>query len=102
MRKHELAGNLVLLLPMIILVGLVLTTLWPVTVVVVFALYVCGLIDLLYAKMPLFRHRVFTSFGPSHIPTQRRDAYFRGYKRIALGMACNVLALVHLSTAMRT
>ena len=96
MRKYELAVNLFLYAPIFIGVGIVLAT-WPINVVVMFALYICGLIDLCYAKLPLYRHRVFTSFGPSHLPTQRRDAYFRGYRRIALGMVFNVLALAHLS-----
>jgi hypothetical protein len=97
MRRYELAVNLFLHAPIFIGVGVVLA-MWPVNVVVMFALYVCGLIDLLYAKMPLYRQRIFLSFGPSHLPAQHRNAYFRGYRRIALGILFNVLALVHLST----
>ncbi len=98
MRRHELAANAALHLPLIIVLGFLLLTLWPVNLVVMLTLYACGLIDLVYAKLPLFRHCVFNSFGPSHIPVQRRDAYFRGYKRIAFGMAVNVLILIYYST----
>ena len=98
MRKHELIANAVFLLPIVMGLGFLLVTLWPVTLVVMITLYVCGLVDLVYAKLPLFRHRVFNSFGPSYIPRQRRDAYFRGYKRIAFGMAFNVLVLIYYST----
>ena len=91
MRKHELTANAILHLPLIIGLGFLLVTLWPINLVVIFTLYACGLADLVYAKLPLFRHHVFNSFGPTHIPKQRRDAYFRGYKRIAFGMAVNVL-----------
>ena len=94
MRKHELTANVLFLLPIITMLGFLLVTLWPINVVIMLALYAFGLADLVYAKLPLLRHRVFNSFGPSHIPTPRRDAYFRGYKRIALGMAVNVLMLV--------
>lgn len=98
MRKHELTANAVFLLPIVAGLGFVLVTLWPVNLVVMVTLYVCGLVDLVYAKLPLFRRRVFNSFGPSYIPRQRRDAYFRGYKRSAFGMAVNVLVLIHYST----
>ena len=97
MRKHELTANAILQLPIIIGFGFLLVTLWPVNLVVIFTLYACGLVDLVYAKVPLFRHHVFNSFGPSYVPTQRRDAYFRGYKRIVFGMAFNVLVLIHFS-----
>ena len=98
MRKHELIANAVFLLPIVMSLGFLLVTLWPVNLVVMITLYVFGLVDLVYAKLPLFRHGVFNSFGPSYIPRQRRDAYFRGYKRIAFGMAFNVLVLIHYST----
>lgn len=97
MRKHELIANAVFLLPIVMGLGFLLVTLWPVNLVVMITLYVCGLVDLVYAKLPLFRHGVFNSFGPSYTPRQRRDAYFRGYKRIAFGMAFNVLVLIHYS-----
>lgn len=94
MRKLELTVNVVLLLPMFIWIGFVLATLWPANVVAMLGLYACGLTDLVYAKLPLFRRRILGSFGPSLIPAQRRDAYYRGYRRIALGMALNVVALL--------
>jgi hypothetical protein len=96
-KKLELTINLFFALPVFIWIGVVLVTLWPANVVVMFGLYTCGLVDVAYAKLPLFRRRVLTSFGPSRIPTQRREAYYRGYRRIALGMALNVLALLHFS-----
>lgn len=96
MRKLELAVNLVLVLPILVGVGFVLVTLWPAGVVVMLGLYACGLIDLAYAKLPLFHHGVLTSFGPSLIPSQRREAYYRGYRRTALGIVLNVLTLLHL------
>lgn len=95
MRRYELTVNAVLFLPMIIMCGVVLVTLWPLNVVIMFALYASGLCDLIYAKLPLFRHRIFNSFGPSHLPTRRRDAYYRGYRRVALGATLNVLVLTH-------
>jgi hypothetical protein len=98
MRKHELTANAVFLLPIVAGLGFLLLTLWPVNFVVMVTLYVCGLVDLAYAKLPLFRRRVFNSFGPSYIPRLRRDAYFRGYKRIAFGMAVNALVLIYYST----
>ena len=58
-------------------------------------LYGCGFIDLVYAKLPLLRHHVLITFGPSHIPRKRRDAYFRGYRRIGLGMAFNLLVAIY-------
>ena len=93
MRRHELTANAILLLPTIVVFGFLLVTLWPVNLFFVLALYACGLVDLVYAKLPLIRLHIFNSFGPTHIPKQRRDAYFRGYKRIACGMAVNVLIL---------
>ncbi len=97
MRRHELTANLIPHLPFIVLYGMLLVTAYPVNIAIILLLYVCGLIDLVHSKLPLFRHRVLNSFGPSHIPTKRRDTYFRGYKRIALGAAFNFLALVHYS-----
>lgn len=97
MRRHELAANAIILFPMIVLLGTLLVGTYPVNIAVILTLYLCGLIDLTYSKLPLFRHRVFNSFGPRHIPKKRREAYFRGYKRIALGAAFNLLALVHYS-----
>ena len=98
MRKHELTANAILHLPIIMGLCFLLVTLWPVNLAVMITLYACGLVDLVYAKLPLFRHHVFNSFGPSCIPRQRRDAYFRGYKRIAFGMVVNVLVLIHCLT----
>ncbi|GAA5511238.1 hypothetical protein Rcae01_06754 [Novipirellula caenicola] len=82
---------------MLVLAGMLLVAAYPVNIIVILVLYLCGLIDLTYAKLPLFRHRVFNSFGSRHIPTKRREAYFRGYKRITLGAAFNLLTLVHYS-----
>jgi hypothetical protein len=99
MRRHELTANLILHLPLIVLLGMVVVAAHPVNMVVLFVLYISGLADLVYSKLPLFRHRVFCSFGPAHIPSKQRDAYFRGYKRLALGAAFNLLMLVNYSVA---
>jgi hypothetical protein len=96
MRKHELTINAFLFLPIIIMFGFLLVTLWPINIMIMLAFYGCGLCDLVYAKLPLYRHHIFSSFGPSHIPTGRRDAYYRGYKRVALGATLNVLILIHV------
>jgi hypothetical protein len=95
MRRHELVANAIIHFPLIVIAGMFLVAMYPANLVLMFLLYVCGVIDLVYAKMPLLRHRVFASFGPSQIPAGRRDAYFRGYKRLLLGAAFNVLVLVH-------
>lgn len=97
MRRHELTANAIILFPIIVLFGMLLVATYPVNIAVILILYLCGLVDLTYSKLPLFRHRVFNSFGPRHIPTKRRDAYLRAYKRIAIGIALNLLALVHYS-----
>ena len=60
-------------------------------------LYAIGLADLVYAKLPSFRHGVLTTFGPSHIPRKRRLAYYRGYTRIAFGAAFNLLVVLYYS-----
>ncbi len=95
MRRYELAVNVIACLPMIIGCGLVLLTLWPLNLLAMLALYACGMLDLTYAKMPLLRHGVYASFGPSPIPRRRRQAYRRGYKRIVLGIGLNMILLVY-------
>lgn len=95
MRRYELAANLILLSPMILFLGIALVIWWPINYIVMGALYATGLIDLVYAKLPLLRHHVFNTIGPSHIPRKRRDAYYRGYHRIGLGMAFNLLVVVY-------
>jgi hypothetical protein len=95
MRRYELAANLVFLSPMILFLGLALVIWSPINYIIIGTLYACGLIDLVYAKLPLLRHHVFNTFGPSHIPRKRRDAYFRGYRRIGLGIAFNLLVVLY-------
>ncbi len=95
MRRYELAANLIVLSPIVLVLGFAFATWWPINYIIMGALYACGLIDLVYAKLPLLRHRVFNTFGPSHIPRKRRDAYFRGYQRLGLGMAFNFLVVVY-------
>ncbi|WP_145081502.1 hypothetical protein [Aureliella helgolandensis] len=99
MRRHELWANLILLSPMIFGLGMLLVVIWPINYIVMGALYAIGLVDLVYAKLPLFRHGVLTTFGPSHIPRKRRLAYFRGYTRIALGTAFNLLVVLYYLVA---
>jgi hypothetical protein len=95
MRKHELAANLILHLPILVLLGIVIATAWPFNLAIVAMVYACGVIDLTYAKMPQIRHGILNSFGPSLIPTKRRPAYFRAYRRLAFGFAFHCLVLVH-------
>jgi uncharacterized membrane protein SpoIIM required for sporulation len=95
LRRHELTANAIIHFPLIVLLGMLLFGTYPVNIAVILILYLCGLIDLIYSKLPLFRHRVFNSIGPRHIPKKRREAYFRGYIRIALGAAFNLLVTVH-------
>ncbi len=95
MRRYELAVNAIAFLPMIIGCGLALLMLWPLNLLAMLTLYTCGLLDLTYAKMPLLRHGVYASFGPSLIPRRRRQAYRRGYKRIVLGLGLNMILLVY-------
>lgn len=95
MRKYELAANVISLSPIVVFFGFLLVTWWPINCIIMGALYACGLTDLVYAKLPLLRHRVLNTFGPTHIPRKRRASYFRGYQRIALGMALNLLVVVY-------
>ncbi|WP_149500009.1 hypothetical protein [Roseiconus lacunae] len=97
MRRDELTANALLYFPIIMMLGMLLVTSYPLNIAAILVLYLIGMIDLTYAKLPLFRHRIWNSFGPKHIPTKRRDAYFRGYKRIAFGAALNLLTLMHYS-----
>ena len=99
MRRHELWANLVFLLPMIFGLGMLLVVVWPINYVVMCTLYALGIADLAYAKLPLLRRGVLMTFGPSHITRKRRPAYYRGYKRIALGMAFNVLVVLYYISA---
>lgn len=95
MRRSELAGNLIFLSPILIAMAFGLAAWWPINYVIMGVLYACGLIDLVYAKLPLLRHRIFNTFGPSHIPRKRREAYWRGYRRIAIGTAFNLLVVAY-------
>ena len=97
MRRHEIWANLIFLSPLIFGLGLLLVVTWPINYIVMGALYAIGLADLVYAKLPLFRHGVLTTFGPSHIPRKRRLAYYRGYTRIAFGAAFNLLVVLYYS-----
>lgn len=97
MRKHELTANALLHFPIIVMLGMILIASYPVNLVAMFIFYLAGIVDLTYSKLPLYRQRIWTSFGPERIPMERRDAYFRGYKRIAFGGALNLLMLVHCS-----
>jgi hypothetical protein len=62
--------------------------------VVILGLYACGLIDLLYAKLPLIDYRVSIRLG-LRLFQRNDDARACGYKRIGLGFAFNCLSLVH-------
>ena len=95
MRKYELAVNLIFHLPILLLFGITIATAWPFNFAIVAVIYACGIIDLTYAKMPQIRHGILNSFGPSLIPTKRRLAYFRAYRRLAFGFAFHFLVLVH-------
>lgn len=98
MRKHELAANAIIYAPVLLLLGLTLATAWPVNLMIVAMIYACGTIDLVYAKLPQIRRGVLNSFGPRLIPTKRRSAYFRAYRRLGFGFAFHCLALVHYIT----
>lgn len=67
---------------------------YPLNLVVMFIFYLAGIVDLMYSKLPLYRRRIWTPFGPERIPMKRPDAYFRGYKPIGFGGALNLLMLV--------
>lgn len=95
MRKHELAANLIVHLPILMLLAFALATAWPFNFAIVAVIYVCGIVDLAYAKMPQIRHGILNSFGPSLVPTKRRAAYFRAYRRLAFGFTFHCLVLVH-------
>lgn len=95
MRKYELAANLIFQLPLLTILGVAIATAWPLNFAIVVVIYACGVIDLAYAKMPQIRHGIINSFGPSLIPTERRSAYFRAYRRLTFGFAIHCLALVH-------
>ena len=97
LRRHELAANFLFLAPILFGIAFALAACWPVNYIILVAIYACGLIDLGYAKMPLLRHGVLNTFGPSHIPRKRREAYFRGYRRITVGIAFNLLVVVAYS-----
>lgn len=84
---------------MVLGLGVLLVVIWPINYIVMGTLYATGIADLVYAKLPLFRHSVLTTFGPSHIPRKRRLAYYRGYTRIALGAAFNLLVVLYYSVA---
>ena len=94
MRRYELAANLAFNVPIVLGFGFAVAMWWPVNYVILVAIYASGLIDLVYAKTPLLRYGVLNTFGPSHIPRKRRDAYFRGYRRIGIGIAFNLLVAV--------
>ena len=95
MRKHELAANLIIHVPILMLLGIAIATAWPFNFAIVAVIYACGVIDLAYAKLPQIRHGIPNSFGPSLIPMKRRPAYFRAYRRLAFGFALHCLVLVH-------
>lgn len=98
MRKHEIAVNAIIHLPVILLLGLTLATAWPINLMIVAMIYACGTIDLAFAKLPQMRRGVLNSFGPRLIPTKRRSAYFRAYRRLGCGFAFHCLVLVHYFT----
>ena len=97
MRKYELTANLILASPIILALGIFVLLSWPLNAMIMGGLYLCGLCDLIYAKQPLWRHHVFNSFGPTHIPKRRRAAYYRGYRRIAFGVILNVVVVIQRS-----
>ncbi|WP_147866899.1 hypothetical protein [Stieleria maiorica] len=83
--------------PIIVMLGMFLVASYPLNLVVMFIFYLAGVVDLTYSKLPLYRQRIWNSFGPETISMRRREAYYRGYKRIAFGGALNLLMLVHYS-----
>ena len=98
MRRYELAVNAIIHLPIIFMIGLFCAMTWPMNIALIAICYTIGLTDLIYAKLPLIRHGVYCSFGPKHIPEQRRWAYFAAYKFIGLGCALNALILLQSLT----
>ncbi len=96
MRKLEFAVNLVFLSPM--LVGILLVCLFstPLNIGVVCLCYAIGLAALVRAKLPLFRHNVWVSFGPSRISPELRRAYWTGYAFVIIGAFLNLVVLAIL------
>lgn len=95
MRRHELGANAILHFPIVVIVGLAIATAWPLNFAIVAFIYVCGVIDLAYAKLPQIRHGILNSFGPALVPVQRRAAYYRAYRRLGFGFGLHCIVLVH-------
>lgn len=95
MRTHELAANAILHLPILVMLGIAIATAWPLNFMIVAFIYMVGIDDLAYAKLPQIRQGVLNSFGPSLIPVQRRSAYYRAYRRLGFGFGLHCVVLVH-------
>ncbi len=93
MRKHEAAVNILLHLPLLLMLTLAIVMTPPVAIAAASVLFACGVADLMYAKLPQICRGILMSFGPSEIPLARRDAYFRAYRRIALGSIFQIAVL---------
>ena len=94
MRRYELTAYAIIHLPIIIMIGLCCSMIWPINIALIAICYTIGLTDLVYAKLPLIRQRVYCSFGPKLVLEQRRWAYFAGYRFIGIGLALNALVVL--------
>lgn len=94
MRHYEFRANMILQLPLLILIGLFCMVTWPISIAVASLCTTIGLIDLIYAKIPLIRQGIICSFGPQHIPAERQWAYIAGYKYICLGIAVDLITVL--------
>jgi type IV secretory pathway VirB3-like protein len=52
-----------------------------------------GIVLLILARLPLYRQRKFTSFGPQHLDTQHKRLYWRGYAFIVVSLLLCVFVL---------
>ncbi len=94
MRRYELAAYAIIHLPIIMMIGFCCAMTWPINIALIAICYAIGLTDLVYAKLPLIRQRVYCSFGPKPVPEQRRWAYFAGYKFIGVGLALDAIVIL--------
>ncbi len=52
-----------------------------------------GIVLLILARLPLYRRRQFTSFGPQHLDTQHKRLYWQGYAFIVVSLLLCVFVL---------
>ena len=99
MRRGELIVNLASVfgapvIANVIIVGALLLAPFRIPgMLVCFALYAAGLSLLLAAKMPLFRRRIWVSFGPSQMSRGSRARYIVAYALLVSGVTLNLLLL---------